>query len=135
MYQFKNSSSAIFHQFVKFKCHQYYPLYGKPFLISYILSLAKNWGQSFEIKQKLQYKLQPLKISSYRTQENFGREKQVNLASRELFAKIFLTNIHRYSTLKMYLAYALPVAYFSSPIALICMIHQNFLMYSIQYVY
>ena len=51
-------------------------------------------------------------------------EKLVNLVNRELLAKIFLSNIH-----KMYLAYALTVAYspnFSSPIAFTCMVRQNF---------
>ena len=53
-----------------------------------------------------------------------AREKLVNLANRDLFAKIFL---HRYT--EMYLAYALTVAYspnFSSPIAFTCMVCQNF---------
>ena len=47
----------------------------------------------------------------------------MNLANRELFAKIFLTNIHT----KMYLAYALNLAYppsFSLPIAFACMVCQ-----------
>ena len=34
---------------------------------------------------------------NYRTWENFGREKMVNQANCELFAKIFLTDIHRYT--------------------------------------
>ena len=62
------------------------------------------------------------------------RKNWQNLANYELFTKIFLTNIQ-----KMYLAYALTVAYspnFSSPIAFTCMVHQNpprqiFPMYSI----
>ena len=68
------------------------------------------------------------KISStYHTQENVGMEKMANLMNRELFAKIFLTN-----TLKMYLAYALTVAYspnFCLPIAFTCMVCQKFPMY------
>ena len=54
-------------------------------------------------------------------------EKFVNLVNCELFAKIFLVNIHRYT--KNALAYALTVAYlpkFSSPIAFTCMVCQNF---------
>ena len=53
-------------------------------------------------------------------------EKLAILANRELFAKIFLTNTHRYT--KMYLAYALTVAYspnFSLPIAFTYMVCQN----------
>ena len=64
------------------------------------------------------------------------REKLVNLANYELFTKIFLTSIHRY-TEKMYLAYALTVAYspnFSSPIAFTCMVHQNFPLPNISHV-
>ena len=54
-------------------------------------------------------------------------KKLTNLANRELFAKIFLTSINRYT--EMYLAYALTVAYspkFSSPIAFTCKVHQYF---------
>ena len=37
-------------------------------------------------------------LHEYRTWKNFGGEKIVlNLANRDLFAKIFLTNIHRYT--------------------------------------
>ena len=60
----------------------------------------------------------------------------VNLANHELFAKIFLQIVT--DTPKMYLAYALTVAYlpnFSSPIAFTGMVCQkfpcqNFLVYS-----
>ena len=51
---------------------------------------------------------------NYHTQENLVGEKLANLANCELFAKIFLANIHRY------MEYALTVAYspnFSVPIA------------------
>ena len=54
-------------------------------------------------------------------------KKLVNFMNRELFAKIFLANIS--DTPKMYLAYALTVAYlpsFSLPIAFTCMVRQNF---------
>ena len=53
----------------------------------------------------------------------------VNLANCELFTNIFLTNVHRYCTLKMYLVYALTVTYlsnFSSPITFTCTVRQNF---------
>ena len=54
----------------------------------------------------------------------FWRGKRlVNLVNRELFAEIFLTNIHRYT--KTVLAYALTVAnlpIFSSPITFTCMV-------------
>ena len=52
------------------------------------------------------------------TRVNFGREKLTNLANHELFALPIFTD-----TLKMYLAYALTVAYslnISSPIAFNC---------------
>ena len=55
-------------------------------------------------------------------------EKLATLANREPFAKIFLTNIHRY-TENVFGIYALTVAYspnFSSPLAFTCMVHQNF---------
>ena len=69
----------------------------------------------------------------YHTWKNLVEKKLVNLTNRELFALIFLTNIH-----KMYLAYALTAAYlpkFSLPIAFTGMVHQifpppKFLMYS-----
>ena len=48
-------------------------------------------------------------ICSYRTRENFGREKLVNLANRKLFAKFSLSIFP--NTLKMHFAYALTVAY------------------------
>ena len=35
--------------------------------------------------------------TDYHTLENFGREKLVNLENGEPFAKVFLTNIHRYT--------------------------------------
>ena len=51
-------------------------------------------------------------IVHYCAQENFGEEKLANLVNCKLFAKIFLTNIHRYT--RMYLACALTVAYSQS---------------------
>ena len=65
--------------------------------------------------------------SLYCTWEIWVREKLVN---RELFAKIFLTNIFT-DTSKMYSAYALTVAdsqKFSVPIAFNCMVHQKFFL-------
>ena len=55
------------------------------------------------------------------------RKKLAKLENHELFAKIFLANIYRYT--KMYLAYALTITYlpnFSLPIPLTCMVRQNF---------
>ena len=66
----------------------------------------------------------------YRT-ENFGREK---LANHELFAKFSLPIFT--DTPKMYLAYALTVAYlpnFSSSIAFTCVVCQNFPVYGSWY--
>ena len=60
-------------------------------------------------------------------------EKLGNLVNCELFAKIYLTNIHRY-TKNVFSIYALILAYlsnFSSPIAFICIAHQNFSVYGI----
>ena len=59
-----------------------------------------------------------------------------NLANHELFAKIFLTNIHRHT--KNVLTYALTVAYspnFSLPIAFACTVRQNFLPPNISHVW
>ena len=72
-------------------------------------------------------KYKTLKITVYRTQENFGRGKnwqiwQIVSYSPKFFSPIFT------DTLKMYLAYALTVAYspnFSSLIALTCMVRLN----------
>ena len=55
------------------------------------------------------------------------RKKLANLANHELFAKVFLAIFT--NTLKMYIPYALTVAYlpnFSSPIAFTYKVHQNF---------
>ena len=55
-------------------------------------------------------------------------KKLVNLANREVFTKIFLTNIFT-DTPKLYFAYALILAYssnFSSPTAFTCIVHQHF---------
>ena len=38
-----------------------------------------------------------VELVTYHTQEIFGGEKLANLVDSELFAKIFLTNIHRYT--------------------------------------
>ena len=63
----------------------------------------------------------------YHTWEILVGKKLANLANCEPFAKIFLTNIHRYT--ETYMAYALTVAYspnFFLPIPITYMIHQNF---------
>ena len=57
----------------------------------------------------------------------FVGEKLVNLANREPFAKIFLTDIHRYT--KTHNGICTDCSYlpnFSLPIAFTCMVLQNF---------
>ena len=57
-------------------------------------------------------------------------EKLANLASHELFTKIFLANIHRYTenVFGIYTDCSL-FTKFSSPITFTCMVHQNFPLY------
>ena len=69
--------------------------------ITYELTRKLKDAESFSI----------VETRPYCTQENFGIETLVNLADRELFPKIFLTNIHRYME-NIYSIYALTVAYF-----------------------
>ena len=53
----------------------------------------------------------------------FWWEKLANLGNRELFAKIFLANIHRY-TENVY-DICTDCSLFTKPIAFTCMVHQN----------
>ena len=63
----------------------------------------------------------------YHTRENFGKGKLANLANGELFAKIFLTNIYRYTENVFSISTdRCLVAKLSSPIAFTCMVRQTF---------
>ena len=114
------------------------PMYSVQCLLSTV-SFAdhlKSWlsNVNYKTQDYSSYTVNPVWLQSTIHRKILIGEKLVNMANHELFAKIFLTNIHRYTA---YLAYALTVDYlpnFSLPIAFTCMVRHNFPLPNISHV-